>query len=138
MTALREFPGVPFLGERGLQRLAGPCSVLIWLAWRREVAAAGFHTRNMLQVNFGDHEHRRLIVMPMTTFILWLVSFLNSPVAGMSLQSSAPSVIPLVTAGGCPEPDCMLNGTRITGLTRKIAGNARAITLPSGELVTLR
>jgi hypothetical protein len=74
----------------------------------------------------------------MTTIILWFASFITSPGAGTWVQASPPSVIPLVAAGGCPEPDCLLNGTRITGLTREVAGDARAITLPSGELVTLR
>ena len=74
----------------------------------------------------------------MTAFLLWLVSFLNNPGATTSLQAPMPSVVQLAAAGGCPEPDCMLNGTRITGLAREVAGEARAITMPSGELVTLR
>jgi hypothetical protein len=74
----------------------------------------------------------------MTAFILWFASFISSPGAGTWLQPAPPSRVPLAVAGGCPEPDCMLNGTRITGLAREVAGEARAITLPSGELVTLR
>ena len=74
----------------------------------------------------------------MTAFILWFASFISSPGAGTWLQSSSPSVIPLATAVGCPELGCNLNGTLITGLAREVAFDARAITLPSGELVTLR
>jgi hypothetical protein len=53
----------------------------------------------------------------MTAFILW--------------------VVPLLT-GDCPITSCGLNGTRITGLAREVAADARAITLPSGEVFTLR
>jgi hypothetical protein len=73
----------------------------------------------------------------MLAFLLWFASFISSPGAGVSLHAPSPSVIPLLT-GNCPLSVCGLNGTQITGLAREVVYDVRAITLPSGELVTLR
>jgi hypothetical protein len=74
----------------------------------------------------------------MSTFILWFASFISSPGAGTWIQASSPSFIPLVAPGDCPSSICGDNGTRLSGLARELAYDVRAITLPSGELVTLR
>ena len=38
----------------------------------------------------------------------------------------------------CPENGCGSNGTRMTGLATELSGGFAAVTLPSGEHVTLR
>ncbi|HEY0988682.1 MAG TPA: hypothetical protein VGD80_16565 [Kofleriaceae bacterium] len=74
----------------------------------------------------------------MAVFILWLASFITSPGTGTPAQTSTPLVVPFLTTGDCSDAGCGLNGTPITGLAREIVGDARALTLPSGEHFTLR
>ena len=62
----------------------------------------------------------------MTAFLLWLVSFLNNPGAG-------------VHGSECDSGDCgNSNGTQMTGLAVDVTGDIRAIMLSSGEAFTLR
>ena len=100
----------------------------------------GFRARNTLQDNSGGREHRPLIVIPMTAFLLWFASFIGSPGATVSLLPPVPTVIPVAATGDCPITSCGLNGTRITGLAlaADVTREIRTVTLPSGELLTLR
>jgi len=62
----------------------------------------------------------------MTAFLLWLVSFLNNPGAG-------------VHGSECDSGDCgNSNGTQMTGLAVEVTGGIRMIKLSSGEVFSLR
>ena len=70
----------------------------------------------------------------MNIFILLLSWF------GLLAGAELPPPPPPVTGegGGCPSSTCGGNGTRVTGLAVELPGDLGAVTLPSGERVTLR
>ena len=72
----------------------------------------------------------------MLAFLLWLVSLVGGPSTALPLDPPPP---PPVHGSECDSADCgNSNGTRMTGLAVDVASDVRAITLPSGEVFTLR
>lgn len=72
----------------------------------------------------------------MLVFLLWLASLVGGRNLALSIETSSASgsLVP-----GCGDLECgNSNGTRMTGLAVGITDEVRTITLPSGEIFTLR
>jgi len=73
----------------------------------------------------------------MNVFILLFSWF--GLLAGAQLPPPPPPPPPIGTGGSdCPSNGCGQNGTRMSGLVADVPGDLAAVTLPSGERVTLR
>ena len=73
----------------------------------------------------------------MLAFLLWLVSLMRGPSAALPLDVPPPP--PGAGSNDCESSACgNSNGTRMTGLAVGITDEVRTITLPSGEIFTLR